>query len=163
MSFRVEVKNMKELVNQLDGLEQDIKKRVIQKAMLEAGKIVRNTARSLAPQKTGALRRSIRVRKLKKKEFKGSDEIGAVVDYNVKIARYAHIVEGGAKPHEIRPKYKKALKFKGGYAARVKHPGFKGRDILKNAALTTTTQVEFAIEKSIADSVRKISAQRGLD
>jgi hypothetical protein len=114
---------MKELVAQLDGLEADIKHKVIQTSLLDAAKIVQRVARSLSPLKTGSFRQSIRVRKLKKKEFRGADEIGAVVDFNTKEARYAHIVEGGAKPHVIVPRKKsgkKALKFKGGYVSRVR-------------------------------------------
>jgi HK97 gp10 family phage protein len=165
MTIRVEVRNMKELVAQLDGLEADIKHKVIQTSLLDAAKIVQRVARSLSPLKTGSFRQSIRVRKLKKKEFRGADEIGAVVDFNTKEARYAHIVEGGAKPHVIVPRKKsgkKALKFKGGYVSRVRHPGFKGKNVLQKAWTTSQASVEKNIEDSITKSVRKIAKKRGL-
>lgn len=51
-----------------------------------------------------------------------SDNDRAVVGTNVIYARIQN--QGGkTRPHEIRPKNKKALRFNGRYASSVKHPG----------------------------------------
>ncbi|KGT95307.1 hypothetical protein NG99_04625 [Erwinia typographi] len=51
-----------------------------------------------------------------------SDNDRAVVGTNVIYARIQN--QGGkTRPHEIRPKYKQALRFNGRYAAKVNHPG----------------------------------------
>lgn len=160
MTVRIEVQNVDELIAQLDGLSAELKRDVFQDAMMDGARVVQRAARALAPQKTGALRRAIRVRTLKKREARG--QIGAVVDFNSKIARYAHIVEGGAKAHVIKPETKKALKFGGAYMSRVNHPGFKGKDFLENAWRTTQRFVEDKIARSITLSVAKIAARRGL-
>lgn len=161
MTVRIEVQNVDELIAQLDGLQADLKRDVFQEAMMDGARVVQRTARALAPQKTGALRRSIRVRKLKRREG-GIKNIGAVVDFNSKTAGYSHIVEGGAQPHVIKTETKKALKFRGAYMSRVNHPGFRAKNFLENAWRTTQAFVEDKIGRSITVAVAKIAAQRGL-
>ena len=77
-----------------------------------------------APMRTGELARSIRY------EVRGDT---AIVGPTVPYAPY---VEFGTRPHEIRPRRAKALRFVVGkwweprrvvYARRVMHPGFRGR------------------------------------
>ena len=50
---------------------------------------------------------------------------------------YFEVLEEGSKPHVIRPKNKKALRFTIGnqviFAKQVNHPGTKGHHMLKNA------------------------------
>jgi len=49
---------------------------------------------------------------------------------------YAAAVEGGSKPHIIRPKNKKALFWAGAMfpVKEVKHPGTKGKHMMRNAS-----------------------------
>jgi len=162
VTLRIQVTNMKELVSQLDGLESDMKGKIIQAAMLDGAKLLQTSAKAHAPLRTGRFMSSIRSRRLKKKEFRGSDEIGAVVDFNPKIARYAYIVEGGAKAHTIKPKNKKALKFRGAMLAKVKHPGTRGKDVLRRTALLVSSGVQRVIGESITKRLAKIISKRGL-
>lgn len=53
-----------------------------------------------------------------------SDNDSAVVGTNVVYAGI-HNFGGQTKPHVIRPKHKKALKFNGRFAKKVNHPGSK--------------------------------------
>jgi HK97 gp10 family phage protein len=56
----------KELQSRLDGLEPAVAKKIVRKAIRVIGNDIRNDARALAPVKTGALRRSIKVRAIRR-------------------------------------------------------------------------------------------------
>lgn len=72
--------------------------------------------------KTGALFRSVYIR--------STGDGGWVIGHDSQIAPYASFVHWGTRPHVIKPKTKKALRWvgKGGFifAKGVKHPGYKG-------------------------------------
>jgi hypothetical protein len=91
---------------------------------------VLNRSAILCPVDTGRLRASGRM------DFK-DDKLGPVgtVTYPV---RYAAIVHDGSKPHIIRAKRGKALKFEMGgktvIVESVRHPGSRGRPFLRMAA-----------------------------
>lgn len=78
---------------------------------------------------SGALISSLYHKKLNANTY----EIGA--DKN--RASYAIFVHNGTKPHEIRPKNRKFLRWSGGsgfiFAKKVTHPGYKGDKFLINA------------------------------
>ena len=84
------------------------------------------------PVKTGNLGRSIREDEIK---FTGP----LVVEGGVTAhADYAAAVHEGSRPHIIRPRRAKALRFEVGgrtvFARMVRHPGTKARPFLRNAA-----------------------------
>lgn len=91
---------------------------------------VMNQATIDCPVDTGILRGShgMKVRKLKTKI------VGTVFNR----AKYAAAVHDGTKPHTIRARKKKSLKFSSGgetiFVKSVRHPGAKARPWLKNAA-----------------------------
>src|SRR5687768_15335342 len=87
-------------------------------------------AKVLAPVDTGRLRASIRV---ERRSFFGLRQrwtVGSDVDY-------APMVNDGTRPHIIRPRRAKALRFKVGgkvvYAKVVHHPGTRARPFLDRA------------------------------
>lgn len=96
--------------------------------------------------KTGALFRSVYNRQTPS----GGREVG----HDPVAAPYAQWVVFGARPHIIRPKNKKALRFPvfSGFrfAKSVKHPGYRGDDYMTAAA--NAAVVEFA---AIVDRVLK--------
>lgn len=98
-------------------------------AVRDFARQVQNRARVLAPVDTGRLRNSIRVRNTM--TWRGPS---AVVGTDV---QYARMVHDGTAPHIIRPRTKKALKFKVGgrtvFAKYVNHPGTRGRPFLDRA------------------------------
>jgi hypothetical protein len=98
------------------------------KALDDLGPIMRDLAltavgeqKRLAPVKTGNLRRTIHV--------------GRVTDRSAETiasAEYAAYVEFGTKPHEIRPRNRRVLRWKDAqgtvrFARRVRHPGTKAQ------------------------------------
>jgi hypothetical protein len=82
-----------------------------------------------AHTKTGALFQSVRIKK---------SAVGYLIDHDERRAPYAEFVMRGAKPHAIRPKTKKALRWVGGnqfvFARFVRHPGYQGDPYMKRAA-----------------------------
>lgn len=111
-------------------------------------KLMRNLAlqavreqKLLAPVRTGNLRRSILV--------------GAVTDRYAETkatANYAAAVELGTRAHDIRPRFKKALRFKVGggtvFAKRVRHPGTKAKPYMVPGAVKAVRELgaEFVVK-----------------
>jgi hypothetical protein len=87
-------------------------------------------AKILAPVDTGRLRASIRVERRSILGFRNRWTIGSDVDY-------APMVHDGTRPHIIRPKNAKALRFRVNgrvvYARVVRHPGTRARPFLDRA------------------------------
>lgn len=94
------------------------------KAIGDTGSFMRDYAilavgeqKKLAPVKTGNLRRTIHIGQVTKRSAT-----------TVASANYAAAVEFGTRAHEIRPRNRKALRWKGKaggvvFASRVRHPG----------------------------------------
>jgi hypothetical protein len=79
--------------------------------------------KKLAPVKTGNLRRSIHL-----------GTVSARSATTIAGAKYAAPVEFGSRPHEIRPRSRKMLRFKGRsgvvFARVVRHPGSRARPFM---------------------------------
>lgn len=73
----------------------------------------------------------------------------AVVGTNVVYAAIQNF-GGQTRPHEIRPRYKKALRFNGRFAKKVNHPG---SDIPARPFLTLTTEDYEEVRQAIADHI----------
>lgn len=95
-----------------------------------AARQVVNRAKVLAPVDTGRLRASIRVERRSFLGLRSRWTIGSDVEY-------APMVNDGTRPHLIRPKNAKALRFrvdgKVVYAKVVRHPGTRARPFLDRA------------------------------
>ncbi len=98
-------------------------KEAIERALPRIAIRLQNELIIAAPVDTGRLRNSIRV------EARGNVLIITIVDY-------AFYVEFGTPPHLIKPKDKKALKFKVGggevFAKVVRHPGTRPNPFIRN-------------------------------
>lgn len=97
-----------------------------------------NRAQRYAPVDSGRLRSSIAIQK------RGEDPRGPYIDVGTRV-KYANYVEYGTTAHEIKPKTKKALKFKGSTGElvirkRVYHPGTKPQPFLRPALLEAATE-----------------------
>ena len=86
--------------------------------MVQSANYIRSEMLALVPVKTGVLRNSIHI------TVEGAR---VVIGPNMTQAPYAGYVEFGTRPHVIRPKKGKVLRFKVGgttvYARKVNHPG----------------------------------------
>lgn len=102
---------------------------------------VLNRARVLAPVRTGRLRSSGRM-DVTVTRFGPT----GTVTFPVKYAQFVH---DGTRPHIIRPRKKKVLKFTVGtvvlYRPLVHHPGTKGRPFLTRALVEIAPNENFAV------------------
>lgn len=94
---------------------------------------IANQARADVPVRTGHLGRSVKEGEVR---VVGPRTVhGAVLD----TADYALYVHEGTRPHLIRPRRAKALRFEIGgrtvFARLVRHPGTRARPFLRNAGL----------------------------
>ncbi|MBS3953637.1 MAG: hypothetical protein KGZ88_11875 [Methylomicrobium sp.] len=82
-----------------------------------------------AHSKTGKLESSLKIRKI---------DDGYAIEHDLQIAPHAVFVHWGTKPHVIKPKYKKRLRWASGsgfiFAKFVNHPGYKGDPYMVEAA-----------------------------
>lgn len=99
------------------------------KQMLEVARQVQARAKVLAPVNSGRLRGSIKIKR--GISLRGPKQ---TVYTNVEYAPY---VENGTRPHVIRPRTKKALRFRVGgqfvIVAKVNHPGTRAQPFLSRA------------------------------
>ena len=101
--------------------------------------------------KTGALVRSLKIRN------KGADRYE--VYHDLQAAPHALFVHWGTKPHLIRPKTKKALRWAGPngfvFASIVHHPGYKGDPYLVRARTAVAQRFSTIAREAWANLTRR--------
>lgn len=126
-------------------------------------KLVETQAKKNAPFITGNLRKSIHTL-----QPASAGNLETIVEAN---ANYAAAVEKGSRPHEIKPKNKKALRWKStvtfqgaghslsfktmAFATLVHHPGTKAQPYMKPAAEQLRSRITANIAKAIAAELVK--------
>ena len=96
---------------------------------------------------TGALARSLRLR--------SDGDGGWIIDHDQQHAPYTPFVHWGTRPHEIRPREKKALRWPSGqggktgfvFAKWVRHPGYAGDAWLVKAADEAVRQFDAIVKR----------------
>ena len=122
---------------------------ILQKATIEAGKVLQRTEVLQAPHKTGGLQRSI---KMVYKPI--SVEIYPSIDYAMWIV-------SGTRPHVIFPSRAKALRFKGKdgqihYAKRVMHTGTQPNDFVGRTVDIATVPVNKIFNNALLEVAKII-------
>ena len=96
--------------------------------------------------KTGALFQSL---------FNRPIPNGREIGHDPYRAPHAIFVQLGTRPHEIRPKNKKALRWSGGgkffFAGKVNHPGYIGDGYLFNAATLAVREFASIVDKALKE------------
>lgn len=117
------------------------------------------------PKRDGFLQNSIAAQPLETHAMGVSAVIGVAPDAKGALGtslNYAIPVELGTKPHEIRPKNKRALVFtiagRQVFAGKVKHPGTKGAFMFSRAFDANVGK----IQDDLNDLVRSIGMQLGV-
>lgn len=98
--------------------------------------------------KTGALTRSLYNKMIPK---------GREVGHDPSVAPHALFVNLGTRPHKIRPKNKKALRWVGGggrfvFAGEVNHPGYRGDAYVFRAAAEAVREFAKIIENATKEA-----------
>lgn len=99
---------------------------------------------------TGALARSLRLQD----DGDGGDG-GWIISHDQQHALYAPFVHWGTRPHEIRPRGKKVLRWPSGktgfiFARFVRHPGYEGDPWLVTAADEAVRQFDAIVRRATA-------------
>ena len=109
-----------------------VEKRIVKTSLSAGAIVIKKQAKKNAPRKTGTLRKAIRHKRLKGDTV----TVRIFVDKGNKSKNdgwYAHIIEGGAKSHEIRPRTGKGLKIGSRVIKVVNHPGIEAMPFMKPA------------------------------
>lgn len=126
MTIQVNLTGIERIKSAFAQLNEAAKRGVIAKTAQDVFDYVEQQADTHT--KEGALKRSVYI-----KSVSGGYEIG----HDERIAPHAKFVHWGTKPHVIKPKDKKVLRFVAGgkfaFAKSVNHPGYKGHPWLKDA------------------------------
>jgi len=107
--------------------------RVISGALRKGAKEVEAFAKDLVPERTGELKDSIKIRRQVSKKRGFVNFFVTAGDRKSGQGWYAHLVEYGTGPHEIRPRKAKSLFIAGLLRTVVNHPGAKGAGFMRRA------------------------------
>lgn len=143
-SSSVEITGLKELYDLLQDLPTKVEKNVMRGALRKGQNVIKDAAKSLINNKTGALSKSVRIRFKTK-----SEKMGWVRSHLIagdKDAWYAHILEFGSasyytgkgktvgRPYKIESKSGKPLLIAGGNPVKsVMHPGVRPKPFMRPA------------------------------
>lgn len=97
---------------------------------------------------TGDLARSLDIHR--------QDPFSYLIRHDLQVAPHAVFVHWGTRPHEIRPKNKKALRWVSGahfvFSARVQHPGYAGDPWM----VDTASQVPAMFARRVNEQLEKV-------
>lgn len=145
----------------LAGFEKDINagaaglQREVNSAMVKSVNVVKNDAQTIAPFKTGTLRRSIYTQ-IQDNGFKG------IVAQDNNMAPYGIYIEMGTKPHVIVPVNAKALFWKGAdHPVRiVHHPGFPAKPFMAPALERNLDNIQKYFEDAVNNVVAIMAGRK---
>jgi hypothetical protein len=144
--MQVEIHNLEATIKTLENLDKEKAKWVIGET---TERMYENTRFFARPHhKTGMLERNIRHKIKDNAGIVWIDDENMLVDWRGKKINYAKFVLKGTRPHTIKPKTKKSLRFSYKnldefvFRKGVHHPGYKGDDFMKKAINKTLSQLD---------------------
>ena len=113
-------------------IELYVDKEILPMKTAEIARNLQNNIKKEAPYDQGRLKRSIRV------DTRLHDTYSIITGYyDEGLAPHGDYIIAGTKPHEIRPRNKKALNTPYGVFKKVNHPGTKANDFLGRGLANT--------------------------
>jgi hypothetical protein len=145
---QIRIAGVTEAVGSLRNLPQSLERTTILRMSQIAYDVAqRGAGRHSKPGGTGALFQSLYNRSLPK---------GREVGHDTRRAPHALFVNLGTRPHEIRPKNKKALRWAGGgffhFAKVVKHPGYRGDAYIIEAATAAVREFRAIVDQATKEA-----------
>lgn len=150
----LQVKGLAELHKALQQVPEQLEKKVLRNALRAGANVMKKAAQDRVPVKSGALRKSIKV---KTSARKGRYRLKATISAGDEDAYYAHMVEFGTAAHIIKPAKKKSLFFGGVAREQVEHPGAAPHPFMR-PALDAASE---AAVNAFAESVRRRLGKEG--
>lgn len=129
----------------------------VRNAVVAGASLVTDSAKSLAPVNTGALRDSIQFTmgdqdtprySAFKSSAKGQPELAAIVTAGNSKVRYAHLVEFGTSPHELRGLY-----------AGAQHPGSAAQPFFYPAYRANKAKVKRLVSSAVTKGAKKVAGK----
>jgi phage gpG-like protein len=113
----------------------------------ETPKNVKKTISSMGLVRTGDLKKSIKGKTKRHKAIIGTD------------LYYAHMLEGGTKPHKIKPKNKQFLYISGRFVKEVNHPGIKAYKFLDTSVqkMEQSGELESLFARGVREAIEELS------
>jgi len=142
--MEIKISNLSQTFNYLENLDKNSAKKIVKNLTQELYENVRFYAKP--HHITGMLERNIRH---KVKDLSGVvwiDDSNMLVDFKGKKINYASFVLFGSRPHLIKPKKKKAIRYINlehfVFAKTIHHPGYKGDDFMHKALQKTIERMK---------------------
>lgn len=166
MGWRVAARfdGLEQFADRLKLLKATLQKRVLRSAMRKSASVVNKAAKANAPKRTGQLRRSLGV---KVKAYPSGVVIGVVeprAGFRVPAGNtngkpkfidprfYAHLVEGGVKPHAVGKGSSLRKRSQGGKL----HPGAPAQPFLRPAFESNTARIVEIFGDEIDQALAKL-------
>jgi len=142
--MEIKISNLNQTFKYLKNLDKEKAKRVVRDLTQELYENVRFYAKP--HHITGMLERNIRHKVEDLSGIVWIDDSNMLVDFRGKKVNYASFVLFGTKPHLIKPKRKKALRYTNlehfVFAKTIHHPGYKGDDFMHKAFQKTLQRLD---------------------
>ena len=161
------VQGLADLQRALDTLPEKLQNNVMRGALRAGQRVIKDRAQQIAPigvpstesirlygAHEGSLRESLRIN-----ARISNDTIIATLKAGNKVAFYAHMVEGGAKAHWIRPQHGKSLFIAGLMRTAVFHPGARKNPFMK---IALDSQAQAAVER-VGEYIRGRLTKQGIE
>lgn len=146
--LKLRISGVTETVGSLRGLPKALERATLLRMSQIAYDVAqRGAGRHSKPGGSGALFQSLYNRSIPK---------GREVGHDPQRAPHALFVNFGTRPHEIRPKNKKALRWAGGgffhFAKVVKHPGYRGDAYIIEAATEAVRSFRSIVDQALKEA-----------
>jgi len=149
--MRIELKNLQETFKILENIDKERANQAIKNVTQDVYENVRFYAKE--HHKTGTMEKNIRHSTKTQAGIVWIDDDNMLVNWKGKRVNYANFVLFGTRPHEIKPKTKKALRFSYKnldefvYRKSVHHPGYRGDDFMYKALQKTLSKLDKLIKE----------------
>ena len=146
--LQLRIAGLSEAVGTLRGLPPALERTtLLRMSQIAYDAAQRGAARHTRPGGSGALFQSLYNRSIPK---------GREVGHDPQRAPHALFVNLGTRPHEIRPKKKRALRWAGGglfhFAKVVKHPGYRGDAYVIAAATEAVREFRAIVDQATREA-----------
>jgi len=168
MARRRRMANRQRLLEKMAALPDEIRKEIGAAVRQSADEIVA-LQKTLVPVRTGKLRDSIKASyganapkyaSLRGGTSEGDPDLTAVISAGNSAVRYAHLVEFGASPHEIRPKRPGGLlNINGRLIESVNHPGAPAQPFFYPAYRALRRRAKGRITRATKKAARKVASE----
>lgn len=152
--FQMSIRGLREVRDALKKLPGEAQRRVYRNAVRQSANAIKEQIRMVAPVRTGTLRDSIRVTVTQNRQRPG---FTAWVSSSV---FYAHMLEGGTQPHEIKARKRRMVIPGIGVRTVIKHPGIAARNFiatgLERGRAPAIRRLETALWAGLSREIKKL-------